>query len=389
MSWRGRLSFKVYNPNKPDKYGIKLYMLAEASSGYIYDFEVYAGVGKTTVETVMGLMQPLMYKGYHLYMDNYYNSVHLTEKLREHGVYTCGTIRLHRGAPKHLQQQAKGKIPVDKTIFCRKDNTFLILWKDKRVVSVITNCHNADTQEVERRERVRKRDGTTEVNLVTVNKPNAICDYNTHMKGVDHFDQMVKYYKFTRKCHKWTKKITFYFLQMALHNSYVLYKNYTTDEKKLTLLQFHEVAIWSLLRWDQEWPNTDDPIPHAPDINADSDDGDVDSPGPSGVRRPLFASARRQAHDSSSDSEPETDPSTSHRPPAKKNPRIVDPEDRLNKKLTHAIVKLSKRRRCRVCMKSGVRRDSMYQCKTCGIALCVTPCYTKYHRKRVFWVAKK
>nr|XP_045590041.1 piggyBac transposable element-derived protein 4-like [Procambarus clarkii] len=99
MSWRGRLSFKVYNPNKPDKYGVKLYMLAEAGSGYIIDFEVYAGVGKTTVETVMCLMQPLLHKGYHLYMDNYYNSVHLTELLREHGVYTCGTIRLQRGAP--------------------------------------------------------------------------------------------------------------------------------------------------------------------------------------------------------------------------------------------------------------------------------------------------
>ena len=33
MSWRGHLSFKVYNSNKPDKYGVKLYMLAEAKTG--------------------------------------------------------------------------------------------------------------------------------------------------------------------------------------------------------------------------------------------------------------------------------------------------------------------------------------------------------------------
>nr|XP_045590633.1 piggyBac transposable element-derived protein 4-like [Procambarus clarkii] len=196
MSWRGRLSFKVYNPNKPDKYGVRLYMLAEAGTGYIIDFEVYSGVGKTTVETVMGLMRPLLNKGYHLYMDNYYNSVHLTELLRENGVYTCGTLRLQRGAPKELQQLAKGKFAVDQTIFRRNDNTFVILWKDKRVVSVITNCHNADTQEVQRRKRVKKRDGTSSVQI------------------------------------------------MAIHNAYVLYKMYTTDAKKLTLLQFHEVAIW-------------------------------------------------------------------------------------------------------------------------------------------------
>ncbi|XP_069168757.1 piggyBac transposable element-derived protein 4-like [Procambarus clarkii] len=148
MAWRGRLSFKVYNPNKPDKYGVKLYMLAESVSGYIYDFDVYSGIGKTIVDTVTGLMQPLVNQGYHLYMDNYYNSVTLTETLRELGVYTCGTIRMLRGAPKVLQALAKGKLPLDTTVYRRKDNTFILLWKDKRVVSIITNIHNADTQRV-------------------------------------------------------------------------------------------------------------------------------------------------------------------------------------------------------------------------------------------------
>ncbi|XP_069169184.1 piggyBac transposable element-derived protein 4-like [Procambarus clarkii] len=192
MPWRGRLSFKVYNPNKPDIYGIKLYMLAEGTSGYIYDFDVYSGIGKTTVETVMGLIEPLVNKGYHLYMDNYYNSVTLTEKLREVGVYTCGTLRLQRGARKDLQQQAKGKLASDTTLHRRKDNTFVIVWKDKRIVSLITNLHNADTTEIQRRKRICKRDRTTGLELATVNKLKAICDYNPFMKGVDHFDQMVK-----------------------------------------------------------------------------------------------------------------------------------------------------------------------------------------------------
>ncbi|XP_069169886.1 piggyBac transposable element-derived protein 4-like [Procambarus clarkii] len=53
MPWRGRLSFKTYNPNKPDKYGIKLCMLAEANSSYIYDFEIYSGVGKTIMISII------------------------------------------------------------------------------------------------------------------------------------------------------------------------------------------------------------------------------------------------------------------------------------------------------------------------------------------------
>ncbi|XP_069176151.1 piggyBac transposable element-derived protein 4-like [Procambarus clarkii] len=183
MAWRGRLSFKVYNPNKPDKYGVKFYMLAEGKSGYIYKFDVYCGIGKTTVETVMGLMAPLVNKGYHLYMDNYYNSVSLTEQLREVGVYTCGTLRLQRGAPKDLQQVVKGKMATDTTVYMRKDNTFVIVWKDKRPVSVITNIHNADTTQAQRRKRVRKGDGRTGVEIVKMNKPKAIVDYNKFMKG--------------------------------------------------------------------------------------------------------------------------------------------------------------------------------------------------------------
>ncbi|XP_069170372.1 piggyBac transposable element-derived protein 4-like [Procambarus clarkii] len=192
MAWRGRLSFKVYNPNKPDKYGVKLYMLAESTSGYIYGFDVYCGIGQTIMETVTGLMRPLLNKGHHLYMDNFYNSVTLTEKLREVGVYTCGTIRLVRGAPKDLQHIAKTKIDVDTTVYRRKDNTFILLWKDKRVVSMITNLHNADINRVQKHKRVRRPDGPTGLEQIVVNKPQAIVDYNKFMKGVDHFDQMEK-----------------------------------------------------------------------------------------------------------------------------------------------------------------------------------------------------
>ncbi|XP_069190955.1 piggyBac transposable element-derived protein 4-like [Procambarus clarkii] len=308
MAWRGRLSFKTYNSNKPDKYGMKLYMLAESKTGYIFDFEIYAGIGKTTIETVMGLIELLKNKRYHLYMDNYYNSVRLSELLFEVGIYTCGTIRMQRGAPKTLQIRAKGKLPVDTTVFERRDNTFIILWKDKRVVSLITTCHNADTQQVERRKRVRNHDGTSSVKQVTVNKPNAICDYNSNMKGVDHFDQMVKYYHFTRKSLKWTKKMT-YFLQMAIHKAYVMYKYYTTDRRKLSLLHFHEEVISALLFYHQnKWPQQNDDIPHAPDVNAAGANVATpgpSTPGPSGVRRPLFTSPVPVAVPSLSKSEDE------------------------------------------------------------------------------------
>ncbi|XP_069180105.1 piggyBac transposable element-derived protein 4-like [Procambarus clarkii] len=106
---------------------------------------------------------------------------------------------------------AKTKIAMDTTVYRSKDNTFILLWKDSRVVSMITNLHN-ERETVQKCKRVRRPDGTKGLDQVVVNKPKAIIDYNKFMKGADHFDQMVKYYHFARKCHKWTKKITFYFL---------------------------------------------------------------------------------------------------------------------------------------------------------------------------------
>lgn len=43
MGWKGCLSFCVYNPVKSQKYGIKVYILAESSSEYVWNIEVYNG----------------------------------------------------------------------------------------------------------------------------------------------------------------------------------------------------------------------------------------------------------------------------------------------------------------------------------------------------------
>ena len=47
VPFKGRLSMKVYNPKKPPKYGVKLYILCEAQTGYALDFITYAGIGST------------------------------------------------------------------------------------------------------------------------------------------------------------------------------------------------------------------------------------------------------------------------------------------------------------------------------------------------------
>ena len=45
MSYKGKLSFKDYNP---DKYGIKIHKLSESETGFVYNFGIYHRAGKWT-----------------------------------------------------------------------------------------------------------------------------------------------------------------------------------------------------------------------------------------------------------------------------------------------------------------------------------------------------
>ena len=100
IPYKGKVHFKVYNPDKPDKYGVKSYQLCDSSNGYCCMFEIYTGVdpnppsakGKT-YDLVMRLMQPYINVGRCLYVDNYYTSPTLFTDLYRMNTGACGTAR--------------------------------------------------------------------------------------------------------------------------------------------------------------------------------------------------------------------------------------------------------------------------------------------------------
>ena len=107
MLWRGRLVFRQYIKNKRHKYGIKFYELC-THDGLGMTIEIYGGqhinnehsIGQTGA-AVLKLMQPFLDKGYHVFTDNYYNLVALTNFLTTKKTYIAGTLRSDRkGNPK-------------------------------------------------------------------------------------------------------------------------------------------------------------------------------------------------------------------------------------------------------------------------------------------------
>ena len=254
MKWRGRSAFRVYQKDILTKYGIKSYMLADVKTKYCWNIDIYHGVSKTPKETVTALLTPKCMSMWHsLYMDNFWNSVALSEFLLEKKVHIVGTLRGHRE--------------------------------------------------------------------------------NKHLSGVY---QMISYNPFTRETLKWTTNIFYCFMEISAHNAFVLYRAKSIQRKFDTFYKFLLELAGQLCR---------------PQFEAESSDDDDDlQPPPSKKAKGDPADRLRGGH--------------------KRHRLELFPARGVRK---HA------QKPCSVCKKNGIRKDTTYYCIHCDVALCVVPCFNKYH----------
>ena len=53
--FKGRIGFRQYMPNKPTRWGIKMWSLCESKSGYLLDWNIYTGKDNNPVNADAGL----------------------------------------------------------------------------------------------------------------------------------------------------------------------------------------------------------------------------------------------------------------------------------------------------------------------------------------------
>lgn len=92
------------------KRGIKVWVRADATNGYVCEFQVYTGKHGNEIEHGLGhrvvsdLVRSLHGKKYHIFCDHFFPSVKLAEDLLENDLYLCGTTRSNRkDFPKQLK----------------------------------------------------------------------------------------------------------------------------------------------------------------------------------------------------------------------------------------------------------------------------------------------
>ena len=188
VAWRGHLSFRVYLSDKPDKFGVKLFMLCDSSNGYCSRFEIYHGSDNNPspkgkiYDLVTRLVKPYLKKGHKLFVDNYYTSPILFHDLRELGTGGCGTLRANRkGVPDDIKSV---KLKKGESVAMTNGILQILKWKDKRDVHMCTSIHNAEFRNMEKNDRNTGQ---------PIQKPVAILDYNKYMGAVDRCDQMISY----------------------------------------------------------------------------------------------------------------------------------------------------------------------------------------------------
>ncbi|KAF7696470.1 PiggyBac transposable element-derived protein 4 [Cucumispora dikerogammari] len=85
MAFKRKMKNRVYNPMKPDKWGMKFYICAESKTSYVLNLSI-CGECATLDRTVHDLTVNLTGKNRKLFMDNYYNSFDIAEKLYNFGI---------------------------------------------------------------------------------------------------------------------------------------------------------------------------------------------------------------------------------------------------------------------------------------------------------------
>ena len=88
----------------------------------------------------MDLLENYKNKNHIVYMDNYYNSVRLTELLLSHGIYVCGTLRQNRGTSDIFEEKFK-KLRKEEIFYEVNKNFILGGYFDSKPIRFVSSFH--------------------------------------------------------------------------------------------------------------------------------------------------------------------------------------------------------------------------------------------------------
>ncbi|XP_046686304.1 piggyBac transposable element-derived protein 4-like [Homalodisca vitripennis] len=235
---KNRCAYIQYMPNKRHaRFGVKKFELVDSKTMYVIHIDMYSGKDHLaeehapfTQKVVMNLLEQggCIYKGYHVFTDNFYTKLPLAQLLLDNNTFLTGTVNKNsKDLSKSVLRTVLGP---QKSVYFRRGPVLLVGYKQKptrKPVYLISTAYHAEDRVIRSR-----KSGLEAIKPVLIDK------YNQLMGGVDCKDKSLYHWSCTRITRRYWKKLFFNLLDMCVSNAYVVYAHQCIpdapmDRKKL------------------------------------------------------------------------------------------------------------------------------------------------------------
>lgn len=240
VPFRGRCSFKMYMPKKPNKYGIKVQCLTDARTHYLLNAYIYTGKGcdgkclteqerknlLIPTQAVLTLAKPHLHSNRNITTDNWYSSVELSKELLKKGLTTVGTLKKNKNEVPAQFLPNKNREEKSSLYGFTEELTLLsYVPKQNKSVIMISSMHHGTEDDPES------------------GKPEIISFYNQTKGGVDTVDQLCANYSSTRRSRRWPMKIFYTIVNVSAGvNGYILHQAYSSTPRLIRMDFMKELA---------------------------------------------------------------------------------------------------------------------------------------------------
>lgn len=219
-NFRGRCSFRVFMPQKPGKYGLKIWACSDARTYYTSHLEIFVGnqnpgpyrLNNSIPAIVHRSVSHLENSGRNITCDNLFTSVPLAESLLQRKLTIVGTMRKNKAEIPPLFVAKNKDRPVPSSMFGFSTTSTLVSYKPKpgKVVVLLSTLHENDAIDAESGDH---------------HKPEIVTFYNKTKIGVDTSDALQKKYSVSRICTRWPLSIFYFMLNVGGINSFVIFRH--------------------------------------------------------------------------------------------------------------------------------------------------------------------
>lgn len=334
---KGRFSPAQYMPSKPLKRGLTVWMLCDSRSGYCHRAKISVGKPKDDeaaaclgYRVVTSLVRGLEGQYHHLFMDSYFTSVPLLQRLLNDGLYACGPTHSGRkGYPEVLKPRNVGKLCQGEFYQCQRGNLVATVTRDVKIFSCLSTNSTPGIVGISpgrQQNEAEDEEQNHSMGSFGVPRPLPLLLYQENMRGVDLCDQLRECYQVGRPCKKWWRYFLWFYINLCIVNAYIIQRESRGgappsgfNGKQFTQRHFRVRLAQQLI-------------------------GDYQ--GARGMER----AARKRHADSPIE-------------------------------YGHRLERMSERsRRCRNCTNKGLRHESVFGCKICNVHLCRGGCFSEFHK---------